>query len=175
MLYTLDEYVLPELFELIKDQLWIIPKNIQDENEVTRIGPIINTLHKILRNNYEPDSEFMMKASSTFHLYAQFILENFDSELDDLRTRLLIDFMRIYCAVVGDEGIKKLTESNETLFILAKGIQPIIKGLVSSGKIGKVWKMESYKILFAYSQDHQFNFIFQSKFILLTLYLFTRS
>ncbi|KAI8450283.1 hypothetical protein BY996DRAFT_7394805 [Phakopsora pachyrhizi] len=153
----LREDVVPDLFRLIEKQVNIMPKNIEDN----LIGDIISTLHEIMRDNHTPDPEFTVKASKTFQLYAQDILSNTNSKIEDNRTRLLIDLMRIYCAIFGHEGTNILTENNETIIFLAKGIQSIIKGLFDRGEIHNIGKLELYKEIFVSSQAHPLTFIFK--------------
>ncbi|KAI8461775.1 hypothetical protein BY996DRAFT_6449438 [Phakopsora pachyrhizi] len=134
---------------MIEEQVYIIPDNIQGKE----IGYIIHTLPKVMLDKKEVDPDFMAEALKTFQLYAKFTLKDVNLEFENHRISLLIDLMRIFCAIFGREGTEKLTESNETLIILAKGIQPIIKGLFDRGKIQNIWELESYKTILAYNID----------------------
>ncbi|CAH7674465.1 expressed protein, partial [Phakopsora pachyrhizi] len=150
--------VFPDLIKMIEEQVYIIPDNIQGKE----IGYIIHTLPKVMLDKKEVDPDFMAEALKTFQLYAKFTLKDVNLEFENHRISLLIDLMRIFCAIFGREGTEKLTESNETLIILAKGIQPIIKGLFDRGKIQNIWELESYKTILAYSQFHPLNSIFRN-------------
>ncbi|KAI8449508.1 hypothetical protein BY996DRAFT_8397051 [Phakopsora pachyrhizi] len=119
-------------------------------NRRFRSSDVILTLQKIILDEYKPDPEFIEKASKTFQSYAQYILKDVNLEFENHRISLLMDLMRIFCPIFGHVGTEKMTESKETLIILAKGIQPIIKGLFDRGEIQNIWKLESYKKIFAY-------------------------
>ncbi|KAI8458158.1 hypothetical protein BY996DRAFT_268670 [Phakopsora pachyrhizi] len=149
---------IPVLIKMIEAQVHIIPDNVQG----MYIGDVIQALLKIDLHKSEIHSDFIVKASITFQLYAVYILKEANLELDNLRTSLLIDLMRIFCAIFGHEGTLKLTESNKILTLLAKGFHSIIEDLFDRGEIKNLWKLESYKTLCAYSQAHPLTFIFRN-------------
>ncbi|CAH7682389.1 expressed protein, partial [Phakopsora pachyrhizi] len=157
-LQHLRKKVLPDLFKIIEAQVYIMPGDIDG----TRIKDVILTLQKIILDEYKPDPEFIKKASKTFQSYAQYILKDVNLEFENHRISLLMDLMRIFCPIFGHVGTEKMTESKETLIILAKGIQPIIKGLFDRGEIQNIWKLESYKKIFAYGQAHPLTLIFRN-------------